>query len=183
MAAAKLVIEQHEHGRCSVTGEVEEATDQRRRTKHLRMPEEDINWILQRKEPSFDEADKLAARMELRRPIAAHDELMRNGWYDDLLALQRDIVEKKKASWAWFCERRARVRAEFEANGFVEVDDDYFEQKEKNRAYVWENCGKEFAQILLANEDGEFGERNPVSDDKDEQESDFSDIYDGYELF
>ncbi|BAT14844.1 uncharacterized protein [Oryza sativa Japonica Group] len=144
------------------------------RSKQLRMPQEHISWILHRREPSFDEADKAAARREL---YTDDHELVRSGWFDDLLALQRGFVERRKASWARFCEMAARVRAEFEANGFVEVDDGYFDRQEENRALVWENCGREFAQMLRENKDGEFGDRDDeaVSDDEHQHEDEEED--------
>uniref|UniRef100_A0A0E0MH57 Uncharacterized protein n=1 Tax=Oryza punctata TaxID=4537 RepID=A0A0E0MH57_ORYPU len=126
--------------------------------------------------PSFPCLPVGGARRRDPQLYSDDHELVRSGWFDDLLALQREFVERRKVNWARFCEQEARVRAEFEANGFVEVDDDYFVRQEENRALVWEICGREFAQMLRENKDGEFGEPDDaVSDDEHEDEDEDDD--------
>lgn len=98
----------------------------------LRLSQAYVDFVLSSKLEVHEDPDELYARL-INNPAFSRDEVERS------TKLQRELVEQSKDCAASVESFHAWVRSEYEAKGYVEVDDDYIAQGVLLRQYLEED--------------------------------------------
>ncbi|GJN04874.1 hypothetical protein PR202_ga22454 [Eleusine coracana subsp. coracana] len=136
-----------------------------------RLSDEEVQWILSRERQEF-----------------APDT---SGYPPESVEILNRGTEAFKVLSDSFAEFQEEVRAEYEAKGYVEVDDDYFERREEHRQSMREELadlfdGIDFSGITFSDrwynnldEEGEDGEEHSYCNSEEESESEGEEEDDG----
>jgi hypothetical protein len=160
----------------AATGSHEEVPATATATAKLRLSQENVDWILARKELCGDDAPDISRYIPflLQSPsgVPGAEDPLPESYYDNPKALMRYIDSLLMDEFDKFRDFEKWVRAKHEEKGFVEVeyDHNHFEQRqhrrEERRALWAEMLAEEMADILPTIEDGEFGDYIEVYDEK-----------------